>query len=672
MPELQKEYLDLVVEIKKHDYAYYVMGEPTITDREYDVLYKRLQEIEKANPQFVIPDSPTQKVGGEPLDQFNQIQHKVPMLSLDNTYFPEEITQFIARLERLLPDQEFDFTVEPKVDGVAVAVRYEDGQFSSGMTRGDGSVGDDISENIKTIRSLPIQLPGIPGRILEVRGEVFMPRSGFMKMNEKRRSAGDPPFANPRNATAGSLKQLDSKLVSERPLDIIFYGFGQIDLSHPLDTNLGFMDLLKSLSLPTPQKVWLCKDSDEILDALNELGELRKQLPYETDGAVIKLNSIELREQVGNTAKAPRWAMAYKFESEQAITRLRDITIQVGRTGVLTPVAELEPVFVAGSTVSRATLHNEDDMKRKGVLIGDLIIVEKAGEVIPAVVQALVQERSGDEKEYVFPENCPECATRIIKEIHVSSGNTVYRCPNPSCEAQIRGQLLQWCSRGGMDIEGGGDVLIRQLVSHGLAKNPADLYKLTASQVAGLDRMAEKSANNFIQGVEESKKRDLWRLIFSLGIPHVGKSTAKRLAKDLISIDRIAQATIEELIEIEDVGEIVAQSISSWFQDAQNKSLIEELANLGLTTEIDQSHQESQNAQIFKGKTFVLTGTLPSLKRSEAAAIIEYHGGKVSSSVSKKTDYVLAGADAGSKLEKAQKLNVTIISEEELHKLTNS
>ena len=491
-----------------------------------------------------------------------------------------------------------------------------------------------------------------------------------MNMNERRRLAGDAPFANPRNATAGSLKQLDSKQVSERPLDIILYGFGQIDLDNPLNTNLDFLDLLKSLHLPSPQKIWLCKTADQILDSLNQLSELRKQLPYETDGAVIKLNNIELRHQVGNTSKAPRWAMAYKFESEQAITRLKDITIQVGRTGVLTPVAELEPVLVAGSTVSRATLHNEDDMKRKGVLIGDLIIVEKAGEVIPAVVQALVDERTGEETEYTFPNSCPECSSEIIKEIHESSGNTIYKCPNQFCDAQIRGRLLQWCSRGGMDIEGGGDVLVRQLVSQGLVKNPADLYKLTANQVAGLERMAEKSASNFIKGIEESKTRDLWRLIFSLGIPHVGKSTAKRLSKEMKSLDSISKASIEELIEIEDVGEIVAKSISFWFRDDLNKKLVEELGSHGLTTEIDQSSQQSLNSHVLEGKIFVLTGTLPSLKRSEAASIIESHGGKVSSSVSKKTDYLVAGTDAGSKLDKATKLGVKIISEEDLLKLT--
>ncbi len=670
MPELNKDYLDLVAKLKKHDYAYYVLAEPTISDRDYDTLYKELEQFERDNPEMVIPDSPTQKVGGEPLDHFDQIEHQVPMLSLDNTYSPEEITQFIARLERLLPDQEFEFTVEPKVDGVAVAVRYENGQFSKGMTRGDGAIGDDISENIKTIRSLPIKLPFSPGPILEVRGEVFMPRNGFMNMNERRRLAGDAPFANPRNATAGSLKQLDSKQVSERPLDIILYGFGQIDLDNPLNTNLDFLDLLKSLHLPSPQKIWLCKTADQILDSLNQLSELRKQLPYETDGAVIKLNNIELRHQVGNTSKAPRWAMAYKFESEQAITRLKDITIQVGRTGVLTPVAELEPVLVAGSTISRATLHNEDDMKRKGVLIGDLIIIEKAGEVIPAVVQALVDERTGEETEYTFPNSCPECSSEIIKEIHESSGNTIYKCPNQFCDAQIRGRLLQWCSRGGMDIEGGGDVLVRQLVSQGLVKNPADLYKLTANQVVGLERMAEKSASNFIKGIEESKTRDLWRLIFSLGIPHVGKSTAKRLSKEMKSLDSISKASIEELIEIEDVGEIVAKSISFWFRDDLNKKLVEELGSHGLTTEIYQSSQQSLNSHVLEGKIFVLTGTLPSLKRSEAASIIESHGGKVSSSVSKKTDYLVAGTDAGSKLDKATKLGVKIISEEDLLKLT--
>lgn len=663
MSSSKSRYLDLIEIINEHDYKYYVQAEPSISDREYDKLYRELSDLENQNPSWVSPNSPTQKVGGEPLDQFEQASHQMPMLSLDNTYSAEEVSQFVTRVTKLIEEDATEFTVEPKVDGVAVSVRYENGNFVQGLTRGDGSVGDDITENIRTIRSIPMVLKENPGPVLELRGEVFMTRQGFLKMNEKRQAMGEPTFANPRNTTAGSLKQLDPKLVAERPLDAIFYGHGVQDIRSISETNIEFISTLDKLGLPTPFKLWECRDIDGILAALDELNVLRKDLPYETDGAVIKLNRMDLRESVGNTSKAPRWAMAFKFEAEQAITKLLDISVQVGRTGVLTPVAELEPVFIAGSTVSRATLHNEDDMKRKGVRIGDNVIIEKAGEVIPAVVSVDLESRSGKEIEFQFPSQCPECATEIIKEIHETSQNTVYRCKNPKCPAQIRGRIIQWCSRGGMDIEGGGEVLVRQLVESKLVTNPADLYKLNLDEVAELERMAKKSAQNFLDGVEASKTKELWRLIFSLGIPHVGKSTAKRLASELFSLDSIARANLDDLAEIEDIGEVVAQSIQSWFQDDCNAGLIQELTSYGLN--VDESHLKSASDgnQIFKGLSFVLTGTLPTMKRDQAAKLIEDHGGKVSSSVSKKTSFVLAGSEAGSKLAKAEKLGVEIIDE---------
>lgn len=662
---LELRYAALVEEVKKHDYAYYVMAEPTITDREYDRLYRELEEIESSHPEVVIPDSPTQRVGGSPLDHFQQVAHEVPMLSLDNTYSPAEVEQFVTRIQKLLDGHELEFTIEPKVDGVAVAVRYENGQFVRGVTRGDGSMGDDISENIRMIRSLPMRLKSNPGRVLELRGEAFMTRPGFLRLNEKRVAMNEAPFVNPRNATAGSLKQLDPSLVSDRPLDIILYGYGVLDIENTPVTNEAFLAELSELGLPVPSRIWKCTQSAEILESLNELNTYRKELPYETDGAVIKVNSIGLRDEAGNTSKSPRWAMAYKFESEQAVTRLNDITVQVGRTGVLTPVAELEPVFIAGSTVARATLHNEDDLRRKGVKIGDMVIVEKAGEVIPAVVKVVEEERTGEEVDFSFPEHCPECESEVVKEINESSGGTVYRCPNFRCRAQIRGHLIQWCSRGGMDIDGGGEVLIRQLVDHGLANSPVDLYKLSVEQVAGLERMAEKSARNFIAGVDASRSRDLWRLIFSLGIAQVGKSTAKSLAAHFGDMDLLATATIDELTQIDDIGDIVAGSIFNWFRDENNLQMVEELKAAGLKTRDEKPDDAEAGNLPFLGLSIVLTGTLPSLKRQEATEIIEKCGGKASSSVSKKTSFVLAGDEAGSKLAKAEKLGVEIIDEAE-------
>ena len=661
----KSKYLELAASVRAHDYAYYVQGEPTISDRDYDRLYRELLDLESAHPEWVTEDSPTRRVGGAPLEHFESVRHEVPMLSLDNTYSSEEVTQFVRRVEKLLPEMEFQFTVEPKVDGVAVAVRYENGRFVRGMTRGDGSVGDDISANLRTIRSIPMILTGNPGPVLEVRGEVFMPRKGFLRLNEMRQERGESPFANPRNATAGSLKQLDSALVSDRPLDVIFYGYGAMDINSPPVTNVDFFEFLISCGLPTPEKVWVCSGAEEILRALEELDAMRKSLGYETDGAVIKLDSMPLREEVGYTSKAPRWAMAYKFEAEQGMTRLLGITAQVGRTGVLTPVAELEPVFLAGSTVSRATLHNEDDMKRKDVRIGDVVVIEKAGEVIPAVVRVEIGERTGEETVYEFPGQCPECNQPVEREVSESSGNTVHRCVNRECPAQVRGRLIHWCSRGGMDIEGGGEVLVRQLVDAGLVSGPADLYSLTVDQVASLERMAVKSATNFLDGVRASRERDLWRLIYSLGIPHVGTSTAKRLASSLRSVHAISEATSEQLQEIEDIGEIMAMAIINWFQDSRNRELIRTLESLGLTMAVSDDGVTGGGEGILKGETFVLTGTLPTLKRSEAAALVEKHGGKVSSSVSKKTSYVLAGEEAGSKLEKARKLGVPVTSEEE-------
>jgi DNA ligase (NAD+) len=540
--------------------------------------------------------------------------------------------------------------------------------------------------------------------LLEVRGEAFLPRAGFEKLNAERKSAGEELFANPRNAAAGSLKQLDPKIVAKRPLDVILYGIGtpNSDSARPsskfqhADSEIGapqsqreLLDFLKSLGLKTPERTWFCKSEDDLIAAIAELDQVRKKFAYETDGAVIKLNSFEQQRRVGATAKAPRWAIAYKYAPEQAETKLNAITIQVGRTGALTPVAELEPVFLAGSTISRATLHNEDYIRDKDIRIGDTVVIEKAGEVIPAVVSVVLKKRGGGEKKFTFPKTCPECGSKVsrsprrgeLNEPQTKSEDgdscnsplrdeeyAILRCVNPNCPAQVRGRLEHWCARGAMDIEGGGEVLAAQLVKSGLVRDVADLYSLKVEQIAALERMGEKSAKNFIDAVAASKSRDLWRVLFGLGILHVGAGVAKALARHFPTLEQVFAASAEQLTETEDIGEVIARSIVDWHGEPENRKLIERLSQAGLNFK-SSLYQPAAKAGPFAGKTFVLTGTLPTLTREEATAKIESLGGKVSGSVSKKTDYVLAGEDAGSKLDKAQKLGVKIISEAEFLKM---
>jgi DNA ligase (NAD+) len=609
------------------------------------------------------------------------------MLSLDNTYSEEEIRDFVKRLEKLLPGEKLDWIVEPKVDGVAISLRYENGVLVTGATRGNGTEGDDVTANLKTIRSVPLKI-GRDGvspsqiKLLEVRGEVFMPVAGFEKLNAERKAAGEELYGNPRNTAAGSLKQLDPKIVATRPLDVVIYGIAEIagvqasawpenTLKRELQqtgvpqSQSELLAWLKKLGFKTPEKIWHCHSAEELIAAIHELDKIRKKFPYETDGAVIKLNSFAQRERAGFTAKAPRWAIAYKYAPEQAETKLNSITIQVGRTGALTPVAELEPVFLAGSIISRATLHNEDYIREKDIRIGDTVTIEKAGEVIPAVVNVVLKKRGGGEKKFHFPKTCPECGSKVAKEI---SGNeeegSVWRCVNPDCPAQIRGRIEHWCARGAMDIEGGGEVLAAQLVKNNLVRDVADLYSLKLDDVANLERMAEKSAKNFLDALAASKSRDLWRLIFGLGILHVGAGGAKSLARHFPTLDDIFGANAEQLAEAEDIGEVIAQSLVNWHGDARNQKLIERLRAAGLNFR-SELFQPRAKAGPFAGKTFVLTGTLPTLKREEAAAKIESLGGKVSGSVSQKTDFVVAGEEAGSKLDKAQKLGVKIIDEAE-------
>ncbi len=670
--QAKARHAELVEEIRAHDHAYYVLARPRITDRDYDRLYRDLLDLEKEHPDLVTPDSPSQRVGGQPLTAFAPVRHSIPMLSLDNTYSKEELGQFVVRVQRLLPDETLDWTLEPKVDGVAVSLRYEHGRLAIGATRGDGTTGDNITANLKTIRTVPLRLRqpsnkgfGVPA-ILEVRGEVFMTRAGFAKMNEERSAAGEEPFANPRNSTAGSLKQLDPRMVAKRPLELVVYGTGLVEgLAGPgpsrHDETLRW---LAELGFKTPARVWHCHSVHELLSGIDELDAFRAGLDYETDGGVIKLNDFAQRQKAGYTSKAPRWAIAYKYAAEQAKTRLKNITIQVGRTGALTPVAELEPVLLAGSTISRATLHNEEDMRRKDIRIGDIVAIEKAGEVIPAVVGVLKAERTGHETPFDFPRTCPVCGSKTTRTAVADAGESgaVWRCPNPDCPAQVQGRLQHWCARGAMDIEGGGEALISQLIQKGLVRDVADLYRLTLDEVAGLERMGRKSAQNFLDGIQQSKTRDLWRLIFGLGILHIGAGVAKALCRHFATLDDIQDAGFDQLEKIDAIGATIAQSVTQWFGEARNRELVERLRKAGLSFK-SELYQAKTAAGPLSGKTFVLTGTLPNLKREEATARIEALGGKVTGSVSKKTDYVLAGEDAGSKLEKAQKLKITILDE---------
>ena len=671
--DAQARHHQLVEEIRRHDHAYYVLAQPTITDQEYDRLYRELVDLEARFPQLVSPESPTQRVGGQPLKAFQPVRHLKPMTSLDNTYSQQELREFVQRVQRLLPGETLDWVVEPKIDGLAINLRYEQGSFTCGATRGDGTTGDDITANLRTIRSIPARLHAgskgaAPPTVLEVRGEVYLTKAGFERLNAERSAAGEEVFANPRNAAAGSLKQLDPRIVAKRPLDIVLYGLGQVEgTAHAPQTQSEMLAWLKALGFRTPEKAWHCASADDLAGAIGALDELRRQFPFETDGAVIKLNSFAQREKVGFTSKAPRWAIAYKYAAEQAETLLKAVTVQVGRTGALTPVAELEPVFLAGSTISRATLHNEDYLRLKDIRVGDTVTIEKAGEVIPAVVDVVLTKRTGKEIPFRFPQTCPECGSQVSRTAGAAEGDqgVVWRCVNPDCPAQVRGRIEHWCSRGAMDIEGGGEVLVRQLVARGLVRDVADLYSLKLDEVADLERMGEKSARNFLEGVGASKGRDLWRVLYGLGILHVGAGVAKALGRCYASLDDVFGAGVDQLTDCEDVGEVIARTVVQWHGDERNRRLIERLRLAGLNFN-SELYQPRAKAGPLAGRTFVLTGTLPRLTREEATAKIETAGGKVSSSVSKKTDYVVAGEEAGSKLDKAEKLGVTIINEAEL------
>ncbi len=633
-------------------YRYYVLDDPTMEDYEYDRLLRRLEELEAEHPEEVTPDSPTQRVGGAALESFTQVTHPVPLESLQDVFSPEEVEEFAKRMEEAL--ETVAYSIEPKVDGLSVALEYRDGVFVQGATRGDGRVGEDVTENLRTIKSIPMTLPDKLPRLI-VRGEVFMPKNVFHKLNRQREENGEALFANPRNAAAGSLRQLDPKICAKRLLDIRVFNL-QLAEGRTFASHSETLEYIASQGFRTiPHKVM---DRVEDVNAeIVRLGDSREELPFDMDGAVVKVNSLSERVIVGSTAKCPRWAIAYKYPPEQKPSRVLEIVVQVGRTGVLTPKVVVEPVRLAGTTVTNATLHNQDFIEEKDIRVGDTVVLQKAGEIIPEVVAVLKDLRPENTEPYRFPEVCPVCGAPVVRD----EDGAAIRCTGAECPAQLHRNLTHFASRDAMDIDGVGPAVIKQLIDKELVKTPADLYFLTAGQLADLERMGKKSAQNAVDAIAASKDRGLERLLYALGVRQVGQKAGKILAARFGSFDALAQATEEELTAIDDVGGITAAYIREWLESPQSKHLISRLKEAGVNME---AAQQSAGEQ-FKGMTFVLTGALEKFTRDEAAALIEARGGKASGSVSKKTTYVVAGENAGSKLRKAEELGVPVLTEEE-------
>lgn len=647
---------ELVENLNSHSYKYYVLDNPEISDYDYDMLQNELKQLENDFPQFIRKDSPTQRIGGEAVSTFEKVTHKVQMGSLSDVFSMSQVMDFVNKSKENVSNPQF--VVEPKIDGLSVSLEYVNGEFTRGSTRGDGFVGEDVTLNLKTINSIPMKLTeAVP--YLEVRGEVYMPRKTFLKLVEEQLDNDEHPFKNPRNAAAGSLRQKDPKIASKRKLDIFVFNVQQIE-GVTLNSHKDSLDYLKKLGFKTIPNYIRVDNFDKIKNRINKIGEERFSLSYDIDGVVIKVDGFSQREILGATAKTPRWAVAYKFPPEEKKTVLKEIELNVGRTGKITPVAIFEPIQLAGTSVSRATLHNQDFINEKQVNIGDTIIVRKAGDIIPEVLA--VSEKGENPLPFKLPNTCPVCGSEVVNNLDEAD----IRCPNVNCPAQISRSIIHFASKGAMNIDGLGPAIVQTLLDNGLIKSVADLYEITVDDLMGLDNFKEKSANNLVKAIENSKNNTLDRLVFGLGVRNIGQASAKLLCEKFGNLDNIMNATSEEISQIEGFGEIMAQSVVKAFREDHRKHLVEKLKSFGVNTIYESVVKDSR----FEGLTFVLTGTLPTLKRDEAKAIIESFGGKASGSVSKKTDYVLAGEDAGSKLVKAQQLGIKIISEEEFFEMT--
>ena len=661
--DVKKKIEDLRRLIRRHDRLYYVLNKPEISDREYDRLYKELKGLEESRPEFRTSDSPTMRVGGEPVKGFPAVRHIVPMMSLDNTYSADEIRQFDKRVKKNLAGEKVEYAVELKFDGVSISLLYEKGSLALGSTRGNGIEGDDVSANLKTIRSIPLsfkdEVKDLP-KALEARGEVYMTRKAFEAINKAKEKAGEELFANPRNAAAGSLKLLDPKLVAERGLDIYIWGIGHCE-GVDFRTHVEVLEYLEACGFRVNPHRKLCKTIDEVIDYCNSWEPKRDKLEFDIDGMVIKVNSLAQRKELGETTKSPRWSIAYKFPAERALTEVKEIIVQVGRTGAITPVAILKPVHLSGTTVSRATLHNFDEIERLDVKIGDKVYVEKSGEIIPKVLAVAKEKRTGKERSLLVPKACPECGSRLVRP----PDEVALRCENKGCPAQIKEAVLHFASRSAMDIEGMGDAIINQLVDKGLIKDYGDIYRLRFDEVKALERMAEKSAQNLMNAVEKSGSVELNRLIYGLGIRHVGERAAWILAGRFGSIEKLSGATIEELTEVGEIGPVMAESVYNFFRNKENLKILKKLKEAG----VRMAGPKMKKGGILAGKTIVITGALKSFTRAKARELVMSLGGTAASSVSKNTDFLVAGEEPGSKLEKAKALGVKVITEEEFKRM---
>ncbi len=661
--EAKKQIERLRREIRRHDYLYYVVNQPEISDQQYDKLFARLKALEQANPELLTLDSPTQRVSGQPLEGFTTVRHAVPMLSMDNTYNADELRAFDERVHKQLGGEDYDYVVELKIDGLAISLRYEEGKLVTAATRGDGEVGDDVTANVRTIKAIPLVLLGdskIPA-VLEVRGEVYMPTSSFLALNRLRAEAGEPVFANPRNAAAGSLKLLDARITATRNLSFFAYATGE--LSEPLGKDhYETLKRFKEFGLPVNPHIRRAKDVDEVIKICLSWSDKRLSLGYLIDGMVIKVNRLEQRDILGATGRAPRWCISYKFAAEQAETIVESIDVQVGKSGILTPVANLGAVQLSGTTVKRASLHNFDEMNRLDVRVGDTVVIEKAGEIIPQVIEVKRELRPAGAVAFRIPKKCPNCGSAVARD----KEGVYVRCTNPDCLGQLKERLKYFAGRGQMDIEHLGTSLIDQLVDNGLVNDFADIYELERSQLAGLERMAQKSANNVIKAIEESRTRLLWRLIAGLGIRHIGGQSAQILTVHFGSLEELMNADLSNLESIDQIGPIMAKSVFEYFRDPKNRAVVKKLLAAGVKP---RSPEKARRSEKLAGKTVVVTGTLENLTRQQVEQAIKQAGGKPSSSVSKKTDFVLAGEQPGSKLDKAIKLGVKVINEKQFLEL---